>query len=819
MKPQIQIWEQIMKLQNQMNNNELGKLKTFCQLLDEENTIIIPKVQRDYAYGRVDLRVTSVLDGMLTNILKAVCDNESIILDFVYGGSYVKKNKVVAGLIPLDGQQRLTTLFLLYFYASLIGDEGGKAIDEAEVVKLTKFRYETRQSATEFCTNLILNIRQNLLLKYQYENQNLKELIVDNALYLSTYDCDPTIISMLNVLDKIEKKCIEFNVNKLSPCLWKRLTERINIQFYKLSLENFGLTDDLFIKMNARGKKLTEFEVFKSDIMSTIKCVSEELKDTFSIKMDTEWIDIVWDYTDKAITDKRNALDITNEADKKFSILFQNIFKLEFYRRDLSSLNIQESSIRNILSDEGSIKSVMDIFDTFYSIHKKIGFKKLWYEYFYFDDDVVGKDNYIRLFWKQKRMSVFELALSGTLSVPEMVYFYSVYLLYKKGYDKDTTKRCLRIIHNLMTGNVRAVDARTDKLPGFLTEIKYIIDCRGVGTFYDKETGLIIDGENHKLSFLQNVWNEEFVKQNHLSSNDYESLMRYENHDILRCSLSLFMEYTIENDGLVGMKHDVSPIDATKLLNLLNKFESLFGNDYYGHFNKLSTLFLDKKIEYMQFDPYMDRNDKRRYFLTTASHLSDFFIKSNNRKNQINILQILDKINIPENFSLLDDSYKNFSSKDWKYYMAKYRSRCFRENSRYGIGVWNNLKEYPLDIIMLNSSQHSESNLEWMMLTNILWTILGNNNVYRLDDHGCSPIVITTSASSIGFYKGKWNIETELDIAKKVIENHQDWVITCEENKYYTVDYLEGHEDHDYIELGQSIVSLLESIQQSSVIQ
>src|SRR5574344_1172847 len=119
-----------MKLQNQMNNNEIGNLKTFCQLLDEENTIIIPKVQRDYAYGRVDPKVESVLDGMLTNILKAVCDDETIILDFVYGGSYVKKNKVVAGLIPLDGQQRLTTLFLLYFYASLLGDESGEAIDQ-----------------------------------------------------------------------------------------------------------------------------------------------------------------------------------------------------------------------------------------------------------------------------------------------------------------------------------------------------------------------------------------------------------------------------------------------------------------------------------------------------------------------------------------------------------------------------------------------------------------------------------------------------------------------------------------------------------------
>ena len=414
-----------------MNNSEIGRLKTFHQLLEEENTIIIPKVQRDYVYGRADSKVEKILDGMLTSILEAVRDNKSVILDFVYGGSYVKKNKVIAGLIPLDGQQRLTTLFLLHFYASLLKNEENKAIDQNEVEKLAKFRYETRQSATEFCTNLIVNIRQNLLQKYQPNKQNLKDLIVDDALYLSTYNSDPTIISMVNVLDKIEKKCKELKVIELSPCLWKRLIEGTNIQFYKLSLENFGLTDDLFIKMNARGKKLTEFEIFKSDIMSAIKCVSEDLKDSFSTKMDTKWVDIVWDYTDKTISNKRNTLDITNDADKKFYILFQNIFRLEFYYRDMPSLGFQEPTIQNILSDEDSIKSIIDIFDTLYAIHKNIGFKEAWFKYFYFDDDVVGKENFIRLFWKQKRMSVFEFALNGTLSVPEIVYLYSEYLLYK----------------------------------------------------------------------------------------------------------------------------------------------------------------------------------------------------------------------------------------------------------------------------------------------------------------------------------------------------------------------------------------------------
>lgn len=792
-----------------MANDNIGQLKTFRQLLDEEKSIIIPKVQRDYVYGRLEKKVQDVLDGMLTSIIEAVRDDSNNILDFVYGGTYVHKSDKRAGLIPLDGQQRLTTLFLLHFYASLLGDEEGNPIGQKEVEVLTKFRYETRQSATEFCTNLVRGIRSNLIKYYKPENNNIKALIVDDALYLSTYDSDPTIMSMLNVLDKIEKKCAELGALSLDPCLWKRLMEKRNIEFYKLSLDNFGLTDDLFIKMNARGKKLTAFEIFKSDMIAAIKKVDEKLKDDFSKKMDTKWIDIVWDYTDKTINDKRNPLDITNDADTKYSMLFHNIFRVEYYRRNLGAEGLDEQDINSIFKDTEGVTSVKDMFDVLYYIHKNEGFNTLWYKYFYFSGETVGDNNLIRLFWKQKHSPVFELAMQGELSVPEVVYFYSMYLLYKKGADEYSMKRCLRIIRNLMTANVRAVDARTDKLSSFLVEVKYVIDHNGINAYYDKDLGLNIDGNVHKLAFIQNVWNEEFVKQNYLSSDSYEKLLRYENHQILQCSLSLFMDYCLETDGLEGMI-PIAPLDTTKLFELLMKFETIYSNDYLQYFHQIRTALLDNEIEYMQYDAYMDRNGKRRYFITKTTELSNFYIKYAQRHNQESILKILEKMPLPSDFLAHEELCKLFDIRDWKYYIAKYPIQSTHQWTRYGIGVWDDFSKYPLDLIFLNSSQHSESNLEWMMMTFLLNNVLADSEKYYLDEHGCHPISIKKSASAIQFKHGKWLIECKKDLVPTITEKFPDLNIVKTEDEKITIDFGDSNYDLDYIELGQKLVKLLE---------
>ena len=774
-----------------MVNDNIGQKRTFFKLLDEVASIKIPKVQRDYAYGREEQKVQTILDGMLTSIITAVRDDTSNILDFVYGGSDVHDNNQKGGLIPLDGQQRLTTLFLLHFYASLLDDK----IEQEEVNKLTKFSYETRHSAKEFCRNLVEKMRPNLLKIYKPGDRKIKNLIVDDALYLSIYDSDPTIKSMLNVLEKIETKCAELGVLSLSPSLWERLTQRCNIEFYNLSLENFGLTDDLFIKMNARGKKLTDFEIFKSDMIAAIKGVDEELKDEFSKKIDTEWIDIVWDYTNKDINSDRTPIDVTNEADLRYSMLFRNIFRIEYYRRNPGGKEPIEPNVKSVFMDIDGIKSVMDMLNTLHQIHfENGGFAAHWEKYFYFGDkgEVVGRSNSIRPFWSQKRTSVFELAMQGELTIPESVYLYTMYLLQKSDAEDSCKKRCLRIIRNLITANVRDRDIRIEKLHGFLADVEYVIKHNG------------IDDKYHKCAFVQNAWNEEYVKQN-MPQQIYEGLLKYENHNILQCSLSLFMDYCKNGEN----------IDTDKLCRLLEKFEQVYSDDYTEYFDSIRIALLDSDYEYMQYE---DVKHRLYYFITSSSQLSDFYIKKAKRNNQEAIVRILEEKD-PEDFSHTEDMHNKFKKDDWRYYVAKYPEQCTKKTT-YSIGVWDDRDKYPFDLIFLNSRQHSENNLEWMMMTYLLNEKLAEEHEdrekYSLDDHGCRPIVVTMGKSTlaISFIHGKWQVECSDDATRAIAQeklNNDNRVNVVEEDGKITIGLADNDGDMDYIELGLYVVRLFES--------
>jgi len=59
-----------------------------------------------------------------------------------------------------------------------------------------------------------------------------------------------------------------------------------------------GLTDDLYIKMNARGKLLTPFENFKASFQKKIDDQgwedNIELKEKFGVKIDNDWTDFFW---------------------------------------------------------------------------------------------------------------------------------------------------------------------------------------------------------------------------------------------------------------------------------------------------------------------------------------------------------------------------------------------------------------------------------------------------------------------------------------------------------------------------------------------
>ena len=288
----------------------INVMTTFWRFLNEY-TVEIPIIQRDYAQGRLgkeELRKTFLKD------LKQALDTcKPLKLDFVYGA-------MDHGLLnPLDGQQRLTTLWLLHWYLAYMAGAMNKEVKRI----LGKFTYETRISSREFCRCLAD------FDKLPPSGTGVVEHIVNQTWFRSAWKDDPTIQSMLRMLggsthnykDGIDGvfhscydgECIEC---RLDQCLypnaityWKRLIGTdCPIIFYSLDIHGINQTDDLYIKMNARGKPLTSFENLKADLAGYIHSRAKEFstdenwkklddKETgFAIKMDTDWMDIFWKY-------------------------------------------------------------------------------------------------------------------------------------------------------------------------------------------------------------------------------------------------------------------------------------------------------------------------------------------------------------------------------------------------------------------------------------------------------------------------------------------------------------------------------------------
>ena len=108
------------------------------EVLVEKYEVKIPILQRDYAQGRENN--ISLCENFLKALKESVLQDKIINLDFIYG------NLDNGTFLPLDGQQRLTTLFLLHWYAA---EKEHIAGDCREILK--KFSYETRLSSRRFC--------------------------------------------------------------------------------------------------------------------------------------------------------------------------------------------------------------------------------------------------------------------------------------------------------------------------------------------------------------------------------------------------------------------------------------------------------------------------------------------------------------------------------------------------------------------------------------------------------------------------------------------------------------------------------------------
>lgn len=299
--------------------NNISNLKNI--LIDRKLKISIPIIQRDYAQGRKD--AASIRGKFLDEIFNRLDKDENLFLDFVYGS--IEGDK----FIPIDGQQRLTTLFLLHLYFAK------KESKDCEYLK--GFTYETRSSSREFCEKLVDAV-------IDFDKGEISADIKNSSWFMPFWENDPTVKSMLVMIDAIHDKF-------KNSTFYDRLE---NIKFSFLELKEFGLTDDLYIKMNARGKPLSEFENFKAEI-------EKELSQEIKAKLDNQWLDLFWGLKD---SDKED-VDLSR-VDKRYMAFFDGVaLNFAIFKQEIKDVEEAKNfkTLDFFLNNKETIEYIIKILD------------------------------------------------------------------------------------------------------------------------------------------------------------------------------------------------------------------------------------------------------------------------------------------------------------------------------------------------------------------------------------------------------------------------------------------------------------------------
>ncbi len=259
------------------------KTTTFLELL-RQGGIFIPLIRRDYAQGRQQESVQELRDHFLEALHHALTRREGLQLDFVCG------LRCAGGFIPLDGQQRLTTLFLLHWYTLEEAAEPG-ASEGSEPSLLSRFHYETRSTTAAFIREMIAHRRE--LLDRRKALGGIRAAVEDQCWYLASWSDDPSVVGMLVMLDAIEER-FKAQCCRLAPEDLGRIT------FHLVTLNDQTDPDLLYRKINSRGRKLSAYENFKAELLQALReDVAESGKDAaayadFEQSLDGAWSDAVF---------------------------------------------------------------------------------------------------------------------------------------------------------------------------------------------------------------------------------------------------------------------------------------------------------------------------------------------------------------------------------------------------------------------------------------------------------------------------------------------------------------------------------------------
>lgn len=487
-----------------MNNQTTYTLERLLK----EYKVEIPAIQRDYAFGRKNQE--DKRKKFVNEIKKALLSDDNkppLHLDFIYGKEENEK------LFLIDGQQRITTLWLVAVYLTKVSESYNLTSEENKIKNLDKFSYDTRTSSREFCKEILSENLFELDKKGELNSIDFNEQWFFNKKWVfSEWKYNPTIMGMLTVLREINNEFYEsisrnlgnnvfdkkwffnkkwvFSEWKYDPTIMgmftvlkeihnelygelnklkkgnefdiKKLMAKIDFSF--LNVEELGNPEELYLKMNSRGRQLSEWDDFKAELFKFVDKKDEPIYKDFKYLVDTEFVDLFWEINKEKEFENLNKKTNQSEddisykdspTDKGILKLFKSAVKVEFILNDKKHISKEKDTddkVNGILKNEWQDSIKLDAIQKFVHFFKE---KK----------DEIKKIDFDRFDESGIRINDLFKSLQGSdsenMSLNELSLFAAYYLFVKNRvngdltYDKDDLRQTIRIITNYQGKNYR----------------------------------------------------------------------------------------------------------------------------------------------------------------------------------------------------------------------------------------------------------------------------------------------------------------------------------------------------------------------------
>ena len=699
----------------------------MCNLADEKKWTLlellgkydvqIPKIQRDYAQGRNSNKIKKIRQKFLRNIYDALAEDSEMNLEFIYGSTDDKNT-----LFPLDGQQRLTTLFLLHWFGCVTGVK-----DKEQLTLLRKFSYTTRHDAEMFC-KLLTDAESFEKIKEEYDKSNknkscISDIIKNQPKFLSVYNSDPTASGMMEMLNAIQ--------NKFQNAL-AHLENLDNINFYFLPLEKFALTDELYIKMNHRGKQLTEFEIFKAQIA---ECLPKLMRKDIMKLFDQKYTDYFWSiyktyketfdnemlnflrfaffidyYKNHGSFLKDYVLEIEAVAEEKEDDCKETFPETEIEKRSFYDLFKEPEQYKDAENEEKDILTNSDRLDHYilqsyknssYGYAQDIlttfmsnSVKEDCLKFFKMNENVENSD-YVELFLpNQSQDDLFMRACcfdpnprTNPFPYAEQIFMFALYLYYKEQLESKIFLKRFRTLRNLVRNSE---NVREEFFGKWLEITENIIKTGELAS--NLRGGKICSAE---------MYDYEIGKSN-LSEEEQKLLAKAENHPAIH-------GFAI---GFIDKGNDVLSVKSELLkyfLKILNAEDEANEKQQLKLLRKALLVCCDFSAQYstdikdVRLIPQDERIESWRYFtIPTAQR----------QKNQF-----FDALEILRNEADTDlegyiDNRLNVIPKNECYYFVKYADLIFPFGN---YGYYCQGKTNPANALLLKSSRWGEDNIRWNM--------------------------------------------------------------------------------------------------------